>query len=412
MKASLANLRASATPWLALPALLFLCLYVRSRSLGGPPGYGPASGELAVWGLVVIAPTVAAAAAWEAGRHRSLRNLRSVGVRGPLRQVLWAAAPVLVLHLLLAAGALVLARVAAGVWPGGGGLLAAVHLLVLPCGWLVIGWVLGLLCPRAVAAPVAAFGCWTWLAVPPSLNSAWVRHLSGLVLDFSTRTDLLSPLAYLVPWLVTAALAVGAVLLTGARRRPWLVAVSAVLVVGVLAVGRGVVLDWGYSALRAPRAGHTVCAGAAPVICLPQEYAADSDRIRSAALPVLASLRAAGVPSPQVLRMASGRLPPEPGTWPLSWSPAMRGDVFAESLAGSALSGTAAQYGVPDCRLPSVASAWASLAAGRSEAAVRREALPSYWADLQAVRALPAAAQAEWFTGTVRAQKYCAAVRP
>lgn len=113
-----ANLRSSSAPWLALPALFYVSLYIDDVTYTVPSKYGVEAGELAAYGMAVIAPAVAGAAAWEAGRHRSLGAIRTTGARRLAQQLLWGATPVLILHLLLVAGALVMARRAVGVWPG------------------------------------------------------------------------------------------------------------------------------------------------------------------------------------------------------------------------------------------------------------------------------------------------------
>ncbi|WP_326698244.1 hypothetical protein OG909_13380 [Streptomyces sp. NBC_01754] len=405
----LGNLRASSAPWLILPTLLYLGTYVGGENFWGVPGYGPASGELAAWGVTVIVPTVAGAAAWEAGRQRRLGDIRRVGARSAVGQWLWAARPVFALHVVLVAGALVTAGLEVGAWPSGAGLLAVGHLLVLPLGWMVIGWVVGLLCPRAVAAPAAAVGSWVWLAVPHSMSSPAWRHLGGFVIEGSTLTDILDPLVFLVPWLVTAGFATAAVLTTGVRRRPWLPAVSAAIVVGTLVGGRSLVADWGFSPLTAARVGHTVCVGKAPAVCVPEEYESEAASLRRDSLPALKALQAAGLPMPRTLRMASDDLALKPGTWPLYWSPENPTGQLDIGLARSAVTGVAALTGVRDCRRPSIADTWALLAVGTDERKVRETVPDQEWVQLQRIRELPAAQQTDWFTKTVQDQTHCVA---
>ncbi|WP_329043536.1 hypothetical protein OHT61_32400 (plasmid) [Streptomyces sp. NBC_00178] len=404
---SLGNLRASSTPWLLLPALLYMASFVGGDNFWGVPDYGPSSGELASWGITVIAPAVAGAAAWEAGRQRSMGDIRKVSSRSTVRQWFWAARPVFVLHLLLVAGALVMARITVGVWPSGAGLLAVGHLVILPCGWMVIGWVLGLLCPRAVAALVAAVGGWAWLAMPRSLSAPAWRHLTGFATEGSTLTDTLDPLVYLVPWLVTAGLTVAVVLLTGVRRRPWLIAVSVAVLVATLAAGRTFVSDWGYSPLTEARVGHTVCVGTSPALCLPEEYEKRAAGLRNDSLPALEALRAAGVPSPQTLQMSSDDVGPKPGTWPLYWSPENSTEQFQIDLARSAVTGVAALHGVRDCRQPYLAETWALLVVGVEEKDVRASVPPQDWTQVQRIRELPSTQQADWFTKAAVDQTHC-----
>ncbi|MCX4661310.1 DUF7224 domain-containing protein [Streptomyces uncialis] len=403
----LANLRASSTPWLLLPGLLGLVLYVDGDTIREAQGYAVGAGELAALGIVAIAPMVSGAAAWEAGRHRHLRELHSVSVRGAVRRSLRAIAPVLVLHVLLVGAAVVLARSVAGVWPGAEGWWGVLHLLVLPGEWLIIGWVLGLLCPRAVAALVAAAVPWVSLAATYAVSAPFMRHLGGFVLGGSPLTEVRDPLVYVVPWLATAALAGAVMLLVGARRRPWLPVVSVAVAVGALVGGRAVVADWGHTPLREPRMGHTVCEGGAPVICLPREYAGHLAEARRAALPRLDALRKAGLPMPEKVSMVSPALKPVPGTWPLSWGPDTPAEEFDVVLARSAVGGTAARQGIRDCGWPSSAGAWAMLVMGVPEARVHDDLLDEEQAEMRRVRALPADQQVDWFTSTVREQKHC-----
>ncbi|MGW1462737.1 DUF7224 domain-containing protein [Streptomyces sp. NPDC002308] len=383
--------------------------YLGGDNFWGVHDYGPASGELAAWGITVITPAVAGSAAWEAGRQKLLGDIRETSARSVVRQWLWAIRPVIALHLSLVAAAIVLARLTVGVWPSGAGLLAVAHLLILPCGWMIIGWVVGLLCPRAVAAPAVAVGSWAWLAVPPSMSSPSWRHLGGFVIEGSTLTDTLDPLVYFIPWLVTAGFAGALIFLAGARRRPWLVAAGAALVVGTLLGGRSLVADWGFSPPTEARLGHTVCIGRAPAVCLPEEYENDAAKIRLQSLPALKALGGSGVPFPRTLRLASADLPAEPGTWPLDWSPDTSPAQLRIDLARSAVTGTAALHGVHDCRQPSIAATWALLRVGVNEKQVQESASPQEWAQLLRIRELPAEQQAKWFTSTVQDQTHCVA---
>lgn len=241
------------------------------------------------------------------------------------------------------------------------------------------------------------------------MTCGW-RHLGGFITEGSTLTDLLDPLVHLVPWAVVAGLAAAAVLTVGMRRRPWLLALSAALVVGTLLVGRSSVSDWGYSPLTQPRLGHTVCVGTSPSVCVPQEYAKNAEDLRTDSLPALRALRTAGLPSPDVLRMASRDLPLKRGTWPLQWSPDMSVEQLDAELGQSAVAGVAAASGVRDCDEPSVAGAWAMLVDGVGERDAEGGLTSDDVAQLQRVRSLPAARQAAWFDQAVRGQRWCVPV--
>ncbi|MFV2117755.1 hypothetical protein ACE14D_04630 [Streptomyces sp. Act-28] len=410
-----ANLRSSAAPWLVLPAFLYVALYITDATHTVPSGYGVESGELAAYGVAVIAPAVAGAAAWEAGRHRLVGALRTTSARHPVQRLFRATAPVLLMHLLLVAATLVMARRAVGVWPGDSGWLAAAHLVVLPLGWLVIGWSLGEILPRSVAAPVAGIGCWTWLSVPQSTANAWLRHLGGFVPETSPVTDVRESAVYTVPWLVVACLALACRLLVRPRRRVLGAAVGALVVVGAFVAGRLLVADWGYYPPTSPRDVAMSCTGEAPRVCVPPEYRPYAERLRRDALAPLSRLRAAGLTGPRELRITSANTRLEPGTWRLYWGlPARRAhsvdDQYAANLAQSAVVGTASLAGFTDCPRPGLLPvAWAALVIGVDERAVQQGMPEADWAALRDVRRLPAEEQSRWFDTTVRSGKGCEA---
>ncbi|TXS33625.1 hypothetical protein EAO71_02725 [Streptomyces sp. ms191] len=411
-----ANLRASAAPWLALPALFYVGLYIDDVTYTAPSGYGVQSGELAAFAVAIIAPAVAGAAAWEAGRHRRLGAMRTTSARRIPVQLLRAAAPVLTLQLVLVAGALVVARTAVGVWPGGTGWLAVAHLVVLPLGWLVIGWCLGLVLPRSIAAPAVGISCWAWLSMPHAMANPWMRHLGGFIDGTSTVTDVREPAVFIVPWLIVAGFALAFWSLAGVRRRPWIAAVGILGAIATFTAGRSLVIDWGYRPPTSPRHVAPVCTGQAPRVCVPPEYEPYAAQLRRDALTPLGRLKDAGIPAPQELRVASAVTPLEPGTWPLFWSlPPFGGGgdrvQYTVDLAESAVSGAAALAGVTDCRQPgSPAAAWAALAMGVDEGVIRQGMLPADWAALQKVRGLPVHEQARWFNKTAVSQKHCVRV--
>ncbi|MFD7117907.1 hypothetical protein ACFWAA_12755 [Streptomyces sp. NPDC059922] len=408
-----ANLRASAAPWLVLPILVYAGLYIDDATSTGPSRYGVQSGELAAQAIAVIAPAVAGAAAWEAGRHRLLGALSVTGQRRAVRRLLRAAVPVLILLLVLVIGALVVAYRAVGVSPGGAGWLAVAHLIVLSLGWLVIGWCLGLIMPRSVAAPAAGIGCWAWLSMPHATSNPWVRHLGGFIDGLSTVTDVRTPAVYVVPWGVVAGLALAFWVLARMRRRAWAVAVAFAVAAATFTTGRALVVDWGYQRPTSPRSVAMACTGQEPRVCVPPEYKPYAEQLRRDALAPVNKLKDAGVAVPEELRVTSAKVPLKPGTWPLYWSlPPLGGGQdsgqYAADLAESAVTGTATLAGVDDCRQPgSPAAAWAALVLGVDSQAVQAGLPPTEWAALQKIRRLPAEEQADWFTRTAVSQKRC-----
>ncbi|QGZ52559.1 hypothetical protein GPZ77_33410 [Streptomyces sp. QHH-9511] len=409
-----ANVRASAALWLVVPVLVYASLYIGDAAPPIASGYGVEAGELAAYAVAIIVPAVAGAAAWESGRHRMLGALRATAHRSAIGQLLRATTPVLIFLLVLVVGATAMASDAADTLPQGAGWLAVVHLTVLSCGWLVIGWCIGLLMPRSIAAPAVAIGCWVWLSWPHATANPWVRHLGGFVDGLSSVTDIRSTAVYFVPWGVTAGLALAFWALARIHRRILGVAVALAAITLTFFTGWIVVSDWGFHHPKSPRTTAMTCVGNAPRVCVPPEYTPYAERMRQDVLAPIGELQKAGVPAPLELRVSSPAIPLKPGVWPLYWSPvSSRTDPaqYAADIAESAVTGTAALSGVDDCRQPgSTAAAWAALKAGVPQEGVKAALPPTEWAAIEKLRNLPAKEQADWFAKTVTAQEHCKAL--
>ncbi|MCP9987983.1 hypothetical protein LUX01_16160 [Streptomyces sudanensis] len=408
-----AELRASAVLWLILPAASYLWLHLDSYGMAWSSRYGVQSGELASVGVAVTAPVMAAGAAWAAGRHRRLGHMDATSPRPVWRRLARATAPLWVLHAVLSATALVIARVKVGVWPGGPGWLAVAHLVLLPAGWLAIGWCAGRALPRSVAAPLLGIGCWAWLAFPQSFTAPWWRHVNGFVATLSDPTVTQVPTVYFVAWAVTASLVLAAWLMTGRRRRMG-VAAGAAVVAGALAGGGWAVDGWGYGGHVRARGTALVCVGEAPRVCVPPEYRPYADTLRRDTLEPLARVERAGVAPPRELRVVSEDAPVPPGVWPLThWSPprshpggATRSgpDVLVRPL----IAGVAAQGGKKACVMDGTTPAyWAALVTTGEERPLPADLAPGRRRELEDLRRRPAAQQVAWFTQAVRGDRYC-----
>ncbi|MEV6593486.1 DUF7224 domain-containing protein [Streptomyces acidicola] len=409
-----ANLRASVALWLMVPVLVYVSLYIGDAAPPIASRYGVEAGELAAYAVAVIVPATAGAAAWESGRHRMLGGLRATAHRSAVRQLLRATTPVLIFLLVLVIGATAMAYDAAETLPQGAGWLAVAHLIVLSCGWLVIGWCLGLVMPKSIAAPAVAIGCWAWLSWPHATANPWVRHLGGFIDGLSSVTDVRSPAVYFVPWGITAALALAFWALARIPRRAWGATIALTAITLTFFTGWVLVSDWGFYRPTNPRTTAMACVGNAPRVCVPPEYTPYAEQMRQDALAPVGELQKAGVPGPRELRVSSPEIPLKPGVWPLYWSP-VNGSTdsaqYAADMAESAVTGTAALNGVDDCRQPgSTASAWAALKAGVPQEGIRAALPPTDWAVIEKLRKLPAKEQADWFTKTVISQAHCKAL--
>ncbi|MFI5619501.1 hypothetical protein [Streptomyces sp. NPDC051567] len=412
-----ANLRASAAPWVVLPALVYAGLYITANRISVPTAYGVEAGEVVAQALPVVVGAAAAVAAWEAGRHRLLGAFPATAARGAPRQFVWAVTPVVALQAVLLAVSFLLAAKTVGALPSGAaGWLGVAHAVVLPLGWTAIGWRLGHILPRSLAAPVAGIGGWMFLSFPQGMANPWLRHLGGFIDGFSSPTDTRSPLAYLVPWAVLCGLVLAFWLPALVRQRVPAISLGFALVIATILLGRGAVADWGYFRPSDARIVTPVCAGETPRVCLPPEYASYTDGIRKDLTEPLTKLRDAGVPMPRELLLTSSKEPLKPGVWPLIWSlPLADGqadpDSFRADLAESAVTGTSVSAGVTPCRRPgSMPAAWAALVVGVNEKNVRGAMPPLAWQEITQIRTLPREQQVAWFTEAARTQKHCGAL--
>ncbi|MFH9968783.1 hypothetical protein ACH4PR_47155 [Streptomyces mirabilis] len=399
------QLRRSAAPWVVLPAALFVYLYMQSAVFTAPSHYGIESGESTIYALATIAPAVAACAAWDSGRMRSIHHMLTTSSRSRWSLLVFIGTPIAALEAALLVLAVVLARINTGVLPSDAGWTALAHLIIVPAEWAVIGWYAGGRLPRSIAAPAAAL-CWTWLTMPHAMSNAWLRHLGGFIDGTSTITDVHRPEIYFVPWIFTGCLIAVTWLLTRTGpRRVFLPAGAGAAAVALLA-GYAAVSGWGYGNPETVRAVHSVCSGTAPRICVPPEYRSYIPQIRHSTQGPLSALSAAGVTQPKRMEILSPSVKPAPGVWRLHWSlPAVHQQAeyhtAADVMAVSAVEGTAAQHGKQSCGGMSAPElVWATAVAGNKDE-VRKETDPQLWGLVGPVLDEPVKQQSAWFTQQV-----------
>ncbi|MEU7564851.1 hypothetical protein AB0A99_02355 [Streptomyces fradiae] len=324
-----------------------------------------------------------------------------------------ATAPLWVLHMVLSAAALLIARTKVGAWPGGSGWLAVAHLVLLPAAWLAIGWCAGMVLPKSVAAPLLGIGCWAWLAFPQSFDAPWWRHVNGFITTLSDPTVTPVPTVYFVAWAVTGSLVLAVWVMAGPRRPVGIVA-GAVIIVGAFAGGKWAVDGWGYAGHSQARDTALACVGEAPRVCVPPEYRPYADTLRRDTLEPLTRVKLAGLVPPRELHVISEHAPVPSGVWPLiRWSPpeshpggATRSgpDVLTQPL----ISGVAAQGGRKACVMGGTMPVyWATLVTTGEERSVLAALRPDERRQLEALRRKPAAQQVAWFTQAVQGERYC-----
>ncbi|MGW8696990.1 DUF7224 domain-containing protein [Streptomyces eurythermus] len=400
------QLRRSAALWVVLPAALFVYLYMQSAVSTVPSHYGIESGESTIYALATIAPAVAACAAWDSGRMRSVRHMLTTASRSRWSLLLFLGAPIALLEAALLVFAVILARINTGVFPSGAGWTALAHVIIVPAEWAVIGWYVGGRLPRSIAAPAVAALCWAWLAMPHAMSNAWLRHLGGFIDGTSTITDVHRPQIYFVPWLFTGCLIAVAWLLTRTGSLRIFLPAGAGAAAVALLIGHAAVSGWGYGNPATVRAVDSVCSGTAPQICVPPEYRSYIPQIRHSTRGPLSALVAAGVTQPKRMEILSPSEKLAPGVWRLHWAlPAVHPQAAyrtaADVMAISAVEGTAAQHGKQSCGGPSAPElVWATAVAGNKDE-VRKGTDPQLWELVGPVLDEPVKQQSAWFAQQV-----------
>ncbi|NJP99158.1 DUF7224 domain-containing protein [Streptomyces zingiberis] len=408
-------LRRSSLLW-AGPVLLGLALYYTSLLWERPgTGFGGDAGTEAALAMGPVPAGLAAVAAWEAGRLRAGKAWALTPSRHRYRIAVEALRPVLLLMLLVDLVVFAGASLHVGAAPRLAEDLPLIGtLLTVQVAALVIGFGAGCALPRPPAAPLVGLALVLWSAVPATLETPWVRHLTGLVREGPTVTDSIAPHALLAPVVLWSA-AVAAVLVAAVRLRGRLL--RAVLAVLCLAAGavpaQAMVADDGYLTATVPRTGHQACDDRAPRICVPEEYADMLPRLRSAARTVVPELVAAGYDRPRALVHMSRSAPASPDTWRIR--------VERPLTENRALSAVATAL-VPvrrwdDCpRLPDdyagrpspgPLTAWMRLTAGMDERVVAAAHSEATLRRVAGIRALTPAAQKRWADGQARALRSC-----
>lgn len=260
--------------WLA-PVLIVLCVwYARSMVFRADPDpylTGLSAQSLTTQGLV--APVVAALAAWEAARLRRGGVWELPIARSRLTVAAWPAGFIwLVGTAAVTAGVLSIITTKGFLIPdlrplSLAALVVAAHTLA--------GFALGLLLPIVVAAPVAMGAALLWQVMPRAIQPLWTHVLTSQQLEAccATATDI-ADAALVAPALVAGGVAVASVIVILARRsRLRLVAAAGALAVG-LAAGSVVASTQLDGDAWVPRdESALVCEAGPPEVCVWPEHA-------------------------------------------------------------------------------------------------------------------------------------------
>nr|WTB31833.1 hypothetical protein OG781_22190 [Streptomyces sp. NBC_00830] len=265
---------------------------------------------------------------------------------------------------------------------------------------IIVGFSVGNTLPRLLAPAIILVADYLWIALPPTFNTMWVRHLTGHLETGVPVTEELNTTSLVAPALLAFGIAIGAILVSMAGRKRVLGASLGIICASsACAISYSLVSDWGPSAPVVPRVGAIQCGGSAPRVCLPPELSGAIPTIEQAAVEVLPRLEAVGIDRPQNLVYVSRVSKTAKGTWSLYVSPFFTDDDARASIAEAALPP------LPNCLEntdayvgdPRSLSIWLQLTAGVPSTTVTYAYGPDAMKQVAPIRKLAQGDQTAWF---------------
>lgn len=283
--------------------------------------------------------------------------------------------------------------------------------VALQTALIILGFGVGCVLSRIIAVPTVLIGVTLWLAIPATLETPWVRYLTGVLSAALTFTDDLAPSVLLAP-LVLAAGVVAAVLLGSVPVRSRLLRAGVALccVVAGAVPAQAMVADAGYEAPTVPRTGAQTCDEGAPRICVPEEFADALPQLRAAANKALPNLAEAGVDVPGAVAYVSQDARLEPGDWrmhlerPVSDLRAFNAVATAVIPAFRECPDLPDDHGHPS---PGPLAAWLRVSAGMDERDASGVGTVRARREAERVRGLDRVEQRRWFDVQLRALRSC-----
>lgn len=287
------------TTFVASPVVIVIGVLVARTNAPWLEPYWLDVSSKATGSFIVLAPALAGLSAWDAARWRVLSI---VPVRGSvellLRHLMIVAA--IAVATFTASTVVLLAHAAPSTGaPHWGVLFTAAWLVV---AYSALGFAIGSLLPRIVAAPVALAGVWFWVAYTPAVQPFWLRNVNGnLAASCCTLDTELTKHALLAPSVVGASLVVGSLLVVLRPRAVTTWVVTPGIVTVAVLVAWSWMADVGADPVRARdgardcvvRSGTTLCSWpehAAELEAGADQLGAAASRMRSIGLTVPASL--------------------------------------------------------------------------------------------------------------------------
>jgi hypothetical protein len=383
-------------------------------------GYAPAAVSVGLESQYALVYAVAAGlAAWESGRLKADGVWRLAPARSRLRIAAGALVPVWVLAWLTLLWPVVAWLVRVGSAPTAGCLPLLAMPLVVTVAYSVIGFTVGAVVNRYLAAPILIGVVWYAVAASWSFSThMWTRDVLGQYPSELAYGELPEPVSLLTHVLFVGGLGAG-VLVWAVARLPWLPRAAlgvAVVLAGTLPA-RALADGWGADTPLSEGNVTVRCTGAAPSVCLPAISADRAPEVRREYAEVVADFRQTGVTvraprtiTDSILSGSSGT-PSSATVWRLPVTGTADGTRLRFSLARLAV--------MPRCAAPRMTQTqrialWIGEVTGTqglARAREREEAFtPAQQASLRtsssrvtAVRKLSAHRQSRWYTDTLRA---------
>ncbi|MEU8877139.1 hypothetical protein AB0D24_39610 [Streptomyces javensis] len=250
----------------------------------------------------VYAVTYAASsslAAWESGRLARDGVWRLAPARSRVQVAFHAFLPVLLLAWSMLLLPVVLALARQDTPFSGGSLILPLLGMAVATTHVILGFLVGRVVPRLIAAPVLAVLVFYGVAASWSREPFWLRHVSGQWPTELAFAELPTVEALLPHVLFTGSIALGAVLMwtrgQRAARRTALLLTGVAVAVGGTWTSYAVARDWGPAPPLSTGHASVVCTGRAPEICLPEAAGIKGTSLRADVVTVLNRLARAGV---------------------------------------------------------------------------------------------------------------------
>ncbi|TDC23618.1 hypothetical protein E1265_12215 [Streptomyces sp. 8K308] len=297
----------------------FVSFVPEFRSYEDQPDYAPTvTSSVLASAYALIYAAASSLAAWESGRLRRDGVWTLAPARHRLRVAADVLLPVILLAWLVTTVVVAMALIRQGIAPSLPSLVLPALAMTVSLAHAVIGFVVGLVAPRLIAAPLLAVGVFYAVAASWSYEPFWLRHVSGQF-PVDLMYGELPTLRALVPHILFAgSIATGLVVLcalrSGTRQRIVLTALGCAIAVAGTVTAQRMTADWDFNPPLSTGHVPVRCVGTAPAVCAPEAMAGDLDVIQGEVRAALAQLNAAGVSTSDLTSVndssASGRHAP------------------------------------------------------------------------------------------------------